>query len=260
MSEADVSQKLSVERDKGLSKSEAARRLQTYGLNELEEKGGKRPWAILWEQLTATMVVILIVAGVISAILGDYKDAIAIFTMVLLNSVLGFTQEYKAEKAMAALKKMAAPTVRVRRDGHVVEIPSREIVPGDMIILEAGNLVPADARLIKSANLRMQEAALTGESEPVEKDTQPLSGTNVPLADRLNMVYLGTTLAYGRGRALVTGTGMQTELGYIASMISNAGQCRNQRRSVCDCEARFVWLFGSTDYFLRWMSLCQPHC
>lgn len=219
---AETAGKLRVDLDKGLTASEAASRLQTHGPNELEEKGGKGKWAILWEQLTSTMVVILIIAGVLSAALGDFKDAIAIFTIVILNSLLGFGQEYKAEKAMAALKKMATPKVRVRRDDHVLEIPSRNIVPGDIILLEAGNVVPADARLIEIANLRVQEAALTGESEPVEKDPQAISGEKTALADRRNMVYLGTTVIYGRGEALVVGTGMKTELGHIANMISTA--------------------------------------
>jgi Ca2+-transporting ATPase len=169
--------------------------------------------------MTAVMVVILIVAAVISAFLGDYKDTIAIMAIVVLNSILGFTQEYRAEKAMAALKKLAVPTVKVRRDGHVREVSARELVPGDVVLLEAGALVPADGRLLESANLRVQESALTGESEPVEKNPEALATEDLPLGDRRNMVYMGTVVTYGRGLAVVVETGMKTELGRIAEMI-----------------------------------------
>jgi P-type Ca2+ transporter type 2C len=151
----------------GLPKVVVAERIAAHGFNELIERGAKSPWVILWEQLTAVMVVILIVAAIISAFLGDFKDAIAILAIVVLNAVLGFTQEYRAEKAMAALRKLAVPVVKVRREGHVFEISARELVPGDIVILEAGGHVPADGRLLESVNLRVLEAALTGESEPV---------------------------------------------------------------------------------------------
>ena len=203
----------------GLSEAEIVNRRSKYGSNELIDRGLKSPWLILWEQLTSVMVVILIIAAVVSALLGDYKDAIAIVAIVMLNVILGFTQEYRAEKAMAALKKMAVPIVKVRRDGRVQEISARELMPGDIVLLEAGNVVPSDARLIESANLRTQEAALTGESEPVEKITAELSGENLPLGDRLNLIFMGTVVTYGRGLAVVVETGMQTELGNIAEMI-----------------------------------------
>ncbi|HID00957.1 MAG TPA: hypothetical protein EYP05_06445 [Piscirickettsiaceae bacterium] len=216
---ADVLDHLKTDPERGLSQAEVQRRLAEHGPNELIERGLKSPWLILWEQLTAVMVVILIIAAVISAALGDYKDAGAIMAVVVLNAVLGFTQEYRAEKAMAALKKLAMPTVKVRRDGHVREISARELVPGDIVLLEAGALVPADGRLLESANLRAQEAALTGESEPVEKSPETLAGEDLPLGDRRNMVYMGTVITYGRGLAVVTETGMRTELGRIAEMI-----------------------------------------
>jgi len=203
----------------GLTETEIEQRKLIYGPNELIERGLKSPWLILWEQLTAVMVVILIIAALVSALLGDYKDAIAILAIVILNAILGFTQEYRAEKAMAALKKMAVPTVKVRRDGRVQEISARNLVPGDIILLESGNSVPADARLIESINLRTQEAALTGESEPVEKTARTLNGENLPLGDRLNILYMGTIVTYGRGEAVVTEIGMGTEFGNIAEMI-----------------------------------------
>ncbi|MFQ5855896.1 MAG: cation-translocating P-type ATPase [Anaerolineae bacterium] len=232
---AGVLSHLETDPKQGLSQAEVQRRLAEYGPNELIERGLKSPWLILGEQLTAVMVIILIIAAVISAALGDYKDAIAIMAIVVLNAVLGFTQEYRAEKAMAALKKLAVPTVKVRRDGHVREISARELVPGDIVLLEAGALIPADGRLLESVNLRTQEAALTGESEPVEKSPGALAGEDpssssepalslpkgqaLPLGDRRNMVYMGTVVTYGRGLAVVTETGMHTELGRIAEMI-----------------------------------------
>ena len=208
-----------VDPDIGLSESEINRRRSVHGPNELIDRGLKSPWLILWEQLTAVMVVILIIAALVSAVLGDYKDAIAIVAIVILNAILGFIQEYRAEKAMAALKKMAVPTVKVRRDGRVQEISARELVPGDIVLLEAGNVVPSDARLIESINLRTQEAALTGESDPVEKISAAVSGEISPWATGSIWSYMGTVVTYGRGVAVVVETGMQTELGKIADMI-----------------------------------------
>jgi Ca2+-transporting ATPase len=215
----DVLFSLEVNPKQGLSQAEAQRRLIEHGPNELIERDRKSPWRILLEQLIAIMVVILIIAAVISALLGDYIDAVAIIVIVVLNAILGFTQEYRAEKAMAALKKLSVPTVKVRRDSHVQEISASELVPGDIILLEAGALVPSDARLLESINLHTQEAALTGESEPVEKNVAILTGENLPLGDRRNMVHMGTEVSYGRGLAVVTETGMHTELGHIAEMI-----------------------------------------
>ena len=210
---------LETDRGLGLTQAEAIRRMFTYGPNELVELGHKSPWRILREQLTTVIVVILIVAAVISVFLGDYKDAIAIMAIVALNAILGFTQEYRAEKAIAALKQLAVPTVKVRRDGQVRQISAWELVPGDIVLLDAGSLVPADGRLLECANLRTQEAALTGESEPVEKGPEMLYAEGLPLGDRKNMVYTATVVTYGRGLAVVTETGMSTELGRIADMI-----------------------------------------
>ncbi|MBK9712459.1 MAG: cation-translocating P-type ATPase [Kouleothrix sp.] len=208
----------------GLSAAEAARRLVQHGPNELAERGSTSPWRIVWEQLTAVMVIILIVAAVLSAALGDYKDTIVILAIVVLNAILGFTQEYRAEQAMAALKKLAAPIVKVRRDGHVQELGAGNLVPGDIVLLEAGNLAPADGRILESANLRIQEAALTGESEPVDKVVPALGGEDLPLGDRHNMAYMGTVVTYGRGQMVVTDTGMRTELGAIAAMLQTMRQ------------------------------------
>jgi len=167
------------------------------------------------------MVIVLLIAGVISLALGELTDAIAIIAIVLLNAILGLAQEYRAEKAMRALKSLAVPVVRVRRDGHLLEVSARDVVPGDVVLLEAGSHVPADGRLLEAANLRVQEATLTGESEPVEKHSKPVGGTDVALGDRRNMVYMGTAVVAGRGAVLVTETGMRTELGRIAEMLQS---------------------------------------
>ena len=216
---ADALRELKADAARGLSAEEAARRLTELGPNELTEHGTKSPWRILLEQVSSLMVVILVIAAVASAALGDYNDAVVIIAIVVINTLLGFRQEYRAEKTMAALRQLAMPTVRVRRDGGVLGVPARDLVPGDVVLLEAGNLVPADCRLLEAANLRIQEATLTGESEPVEKITGALGGTEIALCDRLNMVYSGTAVTYGRGEGLVVATGMETELGHIAGMI-----------------------------------------
>lgn len=214
-----VIEKFATHRERGLTGSEASARLAKYGRNELVEKGGRTPFQIIWEQLTAVMVLILIAAAVMAAALGDEKNAIAIVAIVVLFTALGFIQEYRAEKAIAALKRMAMPNVRVFRDGALREIAAQELVPGDIVQLEAGNVVSADLRLVQSFNLRIQEAALTGESEPVEKETHALSGENLPLGDRHNMAYFGTQVSFGRGLGVVTATGMQSELGKIAELL-----------------------------------------
>ncbi|MGH9690245.1 MAG: cation-translocating P-type ATPase [Candidatus Acidiferrales bacterium] len=216
---SSVLKQLDVEPLRGLTKEEASRRLKQYGRNELVEHGTRSAWRILWEQLTSSLVVVLIVAAVISALLRDYKDALAIAAIVILNALLGFTQEYRAEKALIALKKFAVPSVRVRRDGEVNDISAVNLVPGDIVLLEAGNSVAADCRIVESADLQMLEASLTGESEPIRKVTSPLDQADLPLGDRRNMAYMGTFVTAGRGQAVVTETGMRTELGQIASLI-----------------------------------------
>ncbi len=207
----------------GLSEAEALARLKLQGANELQETAGRSPVRMLWEQFTQTMVLILIAAAIVSAFLGKATETTAILAIVVLFAILGFVQEFRAERAMAALKKMAAPNVRVRRGGQAMEVCSRELVRGDIVLLEAGNAIPADVRLLESFSLRVQEAALTGESEPVEKHTAALRDADPPLGDRVNMAYLGTSATYGRGTAVVVETGMATELGKIAGMIQDVG-------------------------------------
>lgn len=170
------------------------------------------------------MVLILIGAGTLSIFLGKANESISIFAIVILFGLLGFVQEYRAERAMAALKQMSVPQVRVRRNGTVQVISARDITVGDIVLLEAGNVVPADLRLIEAANLRIQEAALTGEAESIEKHTQALRKDDLPLGDRRNMAYMGTTVTSGRGAGVVTAVGMQAELGRIAAMLQAVPQ------------------------------------
>ena len=203
----------------GLSAKEVVGRLERYGTNELEERGLRSPLSVLASQFTEIMVVVLLIAAVISFLIGETTDAIMIMIIVVLNAILGFTQEYRAERAMAALKQLSVPTVRVRREGHVREVAATNLVPGDIVLLEAGARVPADARVIESVNLRVEEAALTGESVPVEKITTPLQGDHIQVGDRRNSVFMGTAITYGRGAAMVVETGMRTELGKIADML-----------------------------------------
>ncbi|GMV34834.1 cation-translocating P-type ATPase [Chloroflexi bacterium CFX5] len=208
----------------GLTTEEANSRFSKYGANELIERGGRTALQILWEQLTATMVLILVAAAVAAGLLGDARNAIAILSIVALYALLGFVQEYRAEQAIAALKKMSVPNVRVLRDGKLAELSARELVPGDVIQLETGNVIPADLRLLEAVNLRIQEAALTGESEAIEKHTAAILTEELPLGDRRNMAYMGTIVAQGRGLALVVATGMKTELGKIADLIQSVKQ------------------------------------
>ncbi len=218
---ADVAGRLETDLARGLSEAEARERRDKYGPNELVERGGRTPWQILWEQLSGVLTVILIIAAVVSFFLGDSVDALVILAIVVLNAALGFTQELKAEKSMAALKRMSVPRVRVRRGGQVSEISARHLVPGDVVLLETGNVVPADGRVTESVNLRVEEAALTGESEAVDKEDDLVFEMEKPLADRRNMVHMGTIVTYGHGEIVVTETGMETELGHIAGMIQS---------------------------------------
>jgi Ca2+-transporting ATPase len=207
--------------EQGLSSQEANDRLRTHGPNELTEKPRPGFFKLLLDQFNNFLVIILIVAAVITLFLGEYIDAIAITIIVALNAVVGVVQESKAEKAIAALKKMAAPNVQVIRDGEQQTIPARELVVGDIVVLEAGNYVPADMRLVESINLKIEEASLTGESVPVEKNAAVVLDQDIPLGDRKNTVFMSTLITYGRGRGLVTGTGMHTQIGLIAEMLQS---------------------------------------
>jgi Ca2+-transporting ATPase len=210
----------------GLFSEEAAKRLSESGPNELKESEKKTALMMFLDQFRDFMIMILIGAAVISGVIGELSDTIAIVVIVILNAVIGFVQEYRAEKAIAALKQMAAPTAVVMRNSAPSSISAKELVPGDLVILEAGMIVPADIRLVETAQLRIEEAVLTGESVPVEKQTGSLSDGGLPLGDRLNMVYKGTTISYGRGTGIVVETGMDTEIGRIAKMLQEEDEVK----------------------------------
>ncbi len=203
----------------GLTEQEAKARLARYGPNQLAEAPPPSFWQKLWEQFNNFVVWLLIVAAAVSAGLGDWVEAAAIMAIVVLNAILGIVQESRAEQALAKLKQMAAPEAHVVREGRRKVIPAREVVPGDIVLLEAGNYVPADVRLLESVNLRIDESALTGESSPVTKDATTLIRDRVPLGDQKNMAFMGTLVSYGRGRGVVVSTGMRTQLGMIAQML-----------------------------------------
>jgi Ca2+-transporting ATPase len=222
---------LGVKADQGLSEEEARGRLKRYGSNQLIEAKREGPLSIFFNQFKNVMVLILLVAAIVSALTHDLTDAYVILIISVINAVIGFIQEYKADRAMAALTRMAQPLAKVLREGKVREIPSAELVPGDIVLLESGSRVPADGRIVESAVLKVDEAALTGESLPVEKTNQMIA-CEVPLGDQTNMVFMGTLCVYGRGRAVVTGTGMNTQLGRIAQSIQeiHQGQTPLQKR------------------------------
>ena len=206
---------------RGLTQVQAQERLAKFGANELTERPRPGFLALLWDQFKNFLVIILIIAAGISLALGEYVDSVAILFIVVLNAVVGVFQESKAEQALAALQKMAAPNAQVIRDGQQKTIPGREIAAGDIVLLEAGNNVPADMRLIESVNLKIEEASLTGESLPVEKRAGLVLNKEIPLGDRKNIAFMGTLITYGRGKGIVTGTGMNTQIGLIAEMIQS---------------------------------------
>jgi Ca2+-transporting ATPase len=210
--------------DSGLSSAEAAKRLSTYGPNQLDEAPPTTIWQMLWDQFNNFVVILLIVAAIISALLGDYVEAGAIIAIVILNAVLGIVQERRAEQALAALQELAAPEANIIRDGRRITVQANQLVPGDIVFLEAGNYVPADLRLIDAVNLRIDEAALTGESVPAKKDARTVLQADVPLGDRENTAFMGTVVTYGRGKGIVVSTGMHTQIGLIAEMLQAVEQ------------------------------------
>jgi Ca2+-transporting ATPase len=217
--------------DSGLAGEAASARLERLGPNVLHEAGRRHPLVMLASQFTDFMILVLIAAAVIAGVIGEPQDAIAIVVIVFLNGIIGFVQEFRAERAMAALKQMASPQARVIRDGQSALIDATALVPGDLVELEAGNILPADLRLTELASLKVDESALTGESQPVDKQLAPLHETDLPLGDRVNLAYKGTIVTYGRARGLVVATGMQTELGKIAALLSGeSGKTPLQKR------------------------------
>ncbi|MBP7355082.1 MAG: cation-translocating P-type ATPase [Longilinea sp.] len=221
LSAEEVLSSLGTQIEQGLTAEEAEKRQAQYGLNQLVEAPRTTFLKMVIDQLNNFVIILLIVAAVVSALLGEWIDAGAILSIVVLNAVLGVIQESRAEQALAALKKLAAPEAQVLRSGHRISVPARELVPGDIVYLEAGNFVPADIRLLEAVNLRAEEAALTGESVPVQKNATISLDRDIPLGDRKNTVFMGTVVNYGRGRGVVTSTGMHTQLGMIATMLQS---------------------------------------
>ncbi len=219
ISGAEILAQLEVHREKGLSEGQILQRIDTFGTNELQEAPPISAWVRIYDQFANFVVVLLLVAALISAVLGEWVEASAIMIIVLLNAGLGVIQESRAEEALAALRKMASPDANVLRAGHRRAVPAREVVPGDIVFLEAGNFVPADVRLLETANLRIDEAALTGESFAVTKNALLELEENAALGDRKTMAYTGTLVTYGRGVGVVVNTGMATEIGQIASLL-----------------------------------------
>lgn len=218
----EVLEQLEVNSPEGLTSEEAARRLKKYGPNAFQEKKPKTKLQRFLSQLRDPMIYILFGAAAISLFLKEISDAGIILAIILLNATIGVVQESKAEKSMEALKKLSSPTALVRRDGVPAEVPAAELVPGDIVLLEAGRIIPADLRLISTVNMKVEESALTGESVPVQKDAEFIADGDITLGDRLNMAYLSTSMAYGRGEGVVVKTGMETEIGKIAKMISES--------------------------------------
>jgi Ca2+-transporting ATPase len=226
LSAEETAQKLATKALSGLSHDEAGKRYLKYGANTLHEAKTRSAWRMLLDQFSEFMILVLIGAAIISGIVGDVEDTIAIIVIIILNAVIGFIQEYRAERSIAALKRMAETMVQVQREGEIHTINASELVVGDVVILEAGNLVSADLRFTETAQLKIDESALTGESVSVQKQTHPISHENAPLGDKTCLAYKGTMVTYGRGRGIVVATGMQTELGKIASLLGNGDQSK----------------------------------
>jgi P-type Ca2+ transporter type 2C len=228
---------------RGLTAKEAQARLESHGENELPEGSGRSVWRMVFDQFTDFMIIVLIAAAVVSGIVGDPVDTIAIVVIVVLNAIIGVVQEWRAEQAMAALREMAAPSATVRRDGRAVEVSSTEVVPGDIVLLEAGDVVPADLRLVEAARLTVAEAALTGESQAVDKATTALSDPDLGIGDRSNMAWKGTTVGNGRGVGVTVATGLDTELGRIAQMLESADEVKTPlQKRLAAFGARLAWV------------------
>ena len=239
---------LETDSERGLAGEEVERRHAEFGPNELPEAPPPSMLKLFLSQFTSVIVWVLIGAAVISGLLEDWLDSAAILAIVLLNGVLGFIQEFRAERSLAALRNMSVATARVFREGVLRSIPARELVPGDLTLLEAGDRIPADARLIYTTNFQTQEASLTGESTPVEKGVDVLSQTDLPLAERTNMVFMGTVAVSGKARALVVATALRSELGRIAAMIQKATEAERAETPM----QRRLEQFG---YTLLWLAL-----
>lgn len=226
LSAEETALKLKTTSQAGLSHDEAVKRYAQYGANALNETKSRSPWRMLLDQFSEFMILVLIAAAIISGIVGDIEDTIAIIVIITLNAVIGFIQEYRAERSMAALRRMSEATVRVMRENSIHTINASELVLGDAVLLEAGNLISADLRLTESSQLKIDESTLTGESVSVDKQTNSIPHTDAPLGDKTCLAYKGTIVTHGRGRGLVVATGMRTELGKIASLLVDGDQSK----------------------------------
>ncbi len=230
--------------ERGLSDEEAARRLEQYGKNDLRQKKPKSILKMLWEQVSDVMVLILIAAAVFSMVMQEWAEAVIILAVVALNAVIGIIQEKKAANALAALKSMSAPTARVLREGEESVVPASELVPGDYIYLEDGAIVPADIRIVADSNIKIQEAALTGESVPSEKDGPSILPEDAPLGDRVNMAYTSSVVMYGNAQGIVVGTGMNTEVGKIAGMLEEEDDLETPLKKKLNSVGKILSLVG----------------
>jgi Ca2+-transporting ATPase len=240
LSSEEVIAQLGTTQQEGLRSEDAAKRLERYGPNQLQERPRPTFLQLVIGQLNNFIIILLIVAAVISALLGDYIEAGAILAIVALNAILGVVQESRAEQALAALRKLAAPEAQVMRDGRRVNIPAPQLVPGDIVYLEAGNFIPADIRLLEAVNLKIEEAALTGESVAVDKNAALKLEGDIPIGDRKNTAFMGTTVSYGRGRGVVINTGMRTQLGLIADMLQRVEEEDTPLQRRLDQLARYL--------------------
>jgi len=213
--------KLNSDEQLGLSEQAAAERIKQFGLNRLTAKPPRSPWLLFFSQFNNLLILVLVIAAVVAAAIGDVADGIVILVVVCINAFLGFYQEFQAEKSLAALKKMLALQAKVRRNGKTLVVPAEQLVPGDMVMLEAGDKIPADGRIIKANTLEADESSLTGESVPSPKQLEVLTLENVPLAERNNMLYMNNAITRGRDQMLVTATGMATEIGKLATLLSD---------------------------------------
>ncbi len=239
---ARAAERLDVQLDRGLDAAAAAERHARHGANELPAGRRRGPLAMFIAQFRDFMILVLLAAAGVSGLVGEPSDTLVILVIVVLNAVIGFVQEYRADRALAALQRLSAPRARVLRGGHWQELDAAALVPGDLVALEAGNLVPADLRLIETAGLRVDEAALTGESHPVDKRADVQLPADTPLADRLNMAYRGTLVVHGRGRGLVVGTGRNTEVGRIAGLLSAEEVRTPLQRRLAHFGERLAWV------------------